>query len=118
MAIARVLTDSEIQSVRKLAPLLNQEQLSDYLGMSPDTFKRICDRDEKVMRAYKESRSAVLGKIAGSLVKEALEGSLAAKIFYLKTQGRWSESKEDTNINLQADVMLTHNIVGIDVESK
>ena len=103
MAKARVLTDKEIEHVEKLAAVLNQEQLADFLEISVDTFKRICDRDSRVMRVYKKARAKALGEMGGSLIQAALNGDSVSRIFYLKCQGRWKEAKEapeDQNINL------------------
>lgn len=113
MAKARVFTENEIETVEKLAGLLNQTQLSDFFGISPDTFKRICDRQPEVMRAYKKARAGILAKVAGSLVMDAIDGDSASRMFYLKTQGNWREAKADDNVNINGKVNITHNIVGV-----
>ena len=97
------LTDAQIVEVEKLSAVLNQESISDYLEISHDTFKRICDRDERVLRAYKKGRASAANEIGSSLIAKALDGDTTCQIFYMKTQAGWKEAKEapeDQNINL------------------
>ena len=89
-----VLTDEQVEQVYKLASVLNQEQISDYLEISHDTFKAICDRDDRLLRAYKKGRAVVANKIGNSLISKALGGDTTCQIFYMKTQVGWREAKE------------------------
>jgi len=114
----RVLTDDEIADIEKLAAVLNHEQLSDFLGISHDTFSRICERDDKVMRSYKRGRAKAIKDIGSSLMSKALEGDTACQIFFLKTRAGWKEAKEDTNVNLNGSVNITHNIIGVEPDDK
>ena len=109
----KVLTDNQIADVEKLAAVLNQEQLSDYLGISHDTFSRICERDDKVMRSYKRGRANAIKEIGSSLMSKALDGDTSCQIFFLKTRAGWKEAKDDTNVNVQGSVNITHEIVGV-----
>lgn len=88
----RVLTDDEIDKVEGLAAVLTVEQLADFFGFSADTFRRICKRQPEVMLRYKKGRAAAIGKVAGGLLKDAIEGDQTARIFYLKTQAGWRET--------------------------
>ena len=42
-------------------------------------------------RELDTGKTKMVTKVAGTLVNEALNGNITAMIFYLKTQGRWSE---------------------------
>ena len=84
-------TKKGVEQIRKLAPYLTQEQIADFFGMGERTFRRILDRDEKVVRAYREGKADVLSQVAENLVRRALDGNITASIFYLKTRGGWSE---------------------------
>lgn len=92
----RVLSDAEIVRVEGLAGVLTEEQLADALGIPRRTFVDIRKRDERVDAAYRKGRATVLGNVARNLVTQALAGNISAAIFYLKTQGGWSESKHLT----------------------
>lgn len=84
-------TKKGVEQIRKLAPYLTQEQIADFFGMGERTFRRILERDEKVLRAYREGKADVLSQVAENLVRRALDGNITASIFYLKTRGGWSE---------------------------
>lgn len=61
----RVFTEEEIEEIKELAPVLTQEQLATYFGMTDKTLREILKRDQRVFTAYTKSRY--------------LEGALAAK---------------------------------------
>lgn len=93
-----VLSDEQIKEVAELAESgLNCEQIAHYFGMGETTFLELRNRDKKVSVAYKMGRSAGLKKATGLLWRKMLDGDTASIIFYLKTQGRWSE-KNNLNV--------------------
>ena len=85
------LTDEQIDQVEKLAAILNQAQLADFLGISQRTFQRRVAEDPRIMAAYKKGRSAGVASVATGLLKQARDGNTTAAIFYLKTQAGWKE---------------------------
>lgn len=83
-------TDEERKKVKLYAGLgMTQEQVGHLLGKSVDSLVRHC-RDELDV-----GKAETLAKVAGTLVRKALDGDTASAIFYLKTQGGWKE----TNVN-------------------
>ena len=95
MAKQRIkLTPEQRESVGKLAGLLTQEQLADFLGVSRSTFKNLLERDSELSSLYKKGRAKVLAGVAQNLVQKALDGNLTAAIFYLKTQASWHEKPQ------------------------
>jgi hypothetical protein len=86
------LSEEQIKQIEVLASVLTIEQLSDYFGISHDTFSRICERNPDVLRKYKKGKSKAIGNIANSLLTKAREGDLTAQMFYLKTQAGWRET--------------------------
>lgn len=88
----RVLTQDEIELVSKLAGVLTYEQLADLFGIAQRTFDNIRDRQPEVNAAYKKGRAEIIGKVAQSLVQDALDGDTTSRIFFLKTQGGWRET--------------------------
>jgi hypothetical protein len=89
---ARVLSDEEIEQVEKLAAMLTLEQLADFFGISQRTFNNIRERQPEVDANYKRGRAKTIGKVADSLIQDALDGDTTSRIFFLKTQGGWRET--------------------------
>lgn len=100
----KTLTPDQVKEVETLAAVLNQEQIADYFGMSHDTLKRMCDRDESVLRAYKRGKAKAIGSIGGNLISQAKAGNVSAAIFYLKTQAGWKET-QDVNAVVSGEVV-------------
>lgn len=100
------LTDEQVEQIERLAALLNQEQLCDFLGIPSRTFREICKRDERVSAAYKKGAAQAIGTVAQSLIRRATEGNVTAQIFFLKTRAGWREEAptqdeaQPININL------------------
>lgn len=65
-----------------------QEQIATMIGKSVDTLTR----NPLTAQALAEGKAETLAKVAGSLVRKALNGDTASAIFYLKTQGGWRET--------------------------
>lgn len=91
----RELTDDERAQVEALAQYVSQETIADYLGMTRKTFKAILDRDDDLSTRYKRARAATEVKITKSLIMDALAGSKADRMFWLKCQAGW---RETTNV--------------------
>jgi len=70
---------------------LTVEQLAHYFQIKLVTFNRMIARDPELQKAIKNGKAVVIAEIAGLLVQKAREGNVSAMVFYLKTQGRWSE---------------------------
>ena len=56
----RVFSDEEVEEIRELAPVLTQEQLAEYFGITDKTLREILKRDERVFTAYTRSRYCLL----------------------------------------------------------
>ena len=108
-----VLDEDQIKSVEKLAAVLTKEQLADYLGISRRSFFDIEDRQPEVRQAYLKGRSKALTNIATNLMKQAVSGNTTAAIFYLKTQGGWSEKIEFSG---DVESRVTLNLGGKDLD--
>lgn len=61
------------------------------LGISPDTFKRICKRQPEVQEALDEGRAALGDEITDILLTKARKGETAAAIFLAKGRLGWRE---------------------------
>lgn len=89
----KTLTDEERAQVEALAAYLSQEQIADYLGIGKTTWFAILDRDPDISERYKRGKARAIGKIAQSLIKQAMDGDKVAAMFYLKTQAGWRETQ-------------------------
>ena len=107
-----VPTEEARAEVQKLSGVgITQLQISMLLDLDVKTLTKHYRQDIDIGIAKADAT------VAGCLYRKAVDDNdLGALIWWSKTRLRWKEAKEDTNINLQADVMLTHNIVGIEVE--
>ena len=89
-----VLTDEQIIQVEALSAYLNCEQIGDYFGISHDTFTRIKQRDNLVLRAYKKGKADGIKKAVSLLWQRMEDGDTTATIFFLKTQAGWSTNEK------------------------
>lgn len=90
------LTEDQIKLCERYGTVgLNNDQLAGIFGVSPATFDEILKRQPEVAQAIKRGRGNGIGKIAGTLFQKAAAGNITAAIFYLKTQGRWVEARDD-----------------------
>ena len=89
----KTLTDEERAQVEALAAYLSQEQIADFFGMARNTFAAICEREPDISARYKRGKTKAIGKIAQSLIKQAMDGDKVAAMFYLKTQAGWRETQ-------------------------
>ena len=86
---AWVPTPEEIAKIRLYSGLgSTQEQIAAMIGKSVPTLVK----NDDVRKALDEGRAETIAKVAGSLVKKALNGDTASAIFYLKTQAGWKET--------------------------
>ena len=85
--------NSQIDQVEKLSAMLSKSQLSDYFGISENTFRAIENRQPEVSEAYKKGKSKAIASVAASLLNQAQKGNMTAAIFYLKTQGQYKEDQ-------------------------
>jgi uncharacterized protein (DUF2384 family) len=90
----RNITAEEIEQVEKLAPLLTQAQIADYLGISDNTLRKRLQEDEAFFAAYARGRARAIGRVAGNLVQRAYGGDHKAQEFYLRTQAGWSDKAQ------------------------
>lgn len=91
-----VLNDEQIKLCEKYGAVgLNNDQLAGIFEVSPRTFDEIMVRQPEVARAIKRGRGNGVFKIGGTLFQKAAAGNITAAIFYLKTQGRWVEARDD-----------------------
>jgi len=86
------LTDDQVVQVEKLAAVLTQEQIADFLGISERTLRNRIKDDERVLAAYARGRARAIHGVATNLVQQAEEGNVNAAKFYLETQAGWRPS--------------------------
>ena len=99
----RKLSDDELDQLRRLAGLLNLDQVADYFAISKDNFEKMRKEDPEIMEIYKQGRASTIGRVAQTLVQKALDGDGPALMFYLKTQGRWTEKLD---VEVKGEVSL------------
>lgn len=86
------LSGTQIEQVEKLAALgLTQDQIGSILGMSGRTLKRRIAENPKVRGAFVRGKALMIAEAAQNLLQQSKAGNVAATIFILKAQGKWSE---------------------------
>ena len=99
----RKLTEQELDQLRRLAGLLNVDQVADYFAISHHNFAVMRKEDPEITEIYNQGRSHTIGKVAQTLVQKALDGDTQSLMFYLKTQGRWTEKLD---VEVKGEVTL------------
>jgi len=102
-----VLTPKQVKKLQSLASTLTKGQLADYFSMSETTFRAIEARQPEVSDAYKKGRATQQAKMGKNLLKLAMDGNVAANIFWLKCQAGWKETT--------AEAPPAHNITSFEV---
>jgi len=81
-------TEEDRKRIRLLAGLgLTQAHIGAVMGCSVMTLAKHCREELDIGKAE------TIAKVAGSLVKKALNGDTTSAIFYLKTQAGWKETE-------------------------
>ncbi len=96
-----VLSDEQIIELEEMAAYFTIEQIADYFDICADTFYEIKKRQHEVFRVYKKGRMRKIYRYAkilenkafGMNENEMLKYDTASIIFFLKTQGSWSEKQ-------------------------
>lgn len=86
------LTPEQKEQVEKLAAVLTQEQIADFLGISERTLRNRITDDPEIAAAYARGRARAIGNVAKGLLQQAIEGNVRAMEFYLRTQAGWEET--------------------------
>lgn len=95
-------TDDQIAKIKLYSGLgSTQEQVARMIGVCVNTMKG----DQEAKDAFELGKAETITKVAGSLVKKALNGDTASAIFYLKTQAGWKETN-DVNLNMNRPVEI------------
>ncbi len=80
-------TDSDRAQVKRLSGLgLTQDQISTHMGISDDTLRKYYPEE------LKKGVAEINAKIVGALFKNAMEGNVAAQIFWCKSRLGWKET--------------------------
>ena len=91
---AKTLSEKQRGEIETLAAFLSIEQLADYFGIGRTTFFALMERDPEISELYKRGKSKAIAHIAQGLIQKARAGDTTSAIFFLKTQGRWSETQK------------------------
>ncbi len=73
---------------------MSNKQLAEYYGVNDATWYRYKADNEELDHIVRTAKMRTTSIIASRLVQLCLEDNVPSIIFYLRTQGRWSEAKE------------------------
>jgi hypothetical protein len=81
-----------VQVAAMAARGLRLEDIARRLEIGTTTFKRLKERDPRVLEAYETGSSELHEELVGLLIKKAKKGETAALLFALKTRFSYRES--------------------------
>lgn len=94
-------SEDDYAKVERFAGLLpldprgrNIPALGDLFNVSAATMRNRMLEDPELRGAYQRGRANAVGRMALSLYQQGISGNVTAQIFYLKTQGGWTERTE------------------------
>jgi len=90
----KTLTVEQIEQVERLSAVLKMEDIADFLGISDSTLRRRMNEDPAVLTAYKRGYAKAKARVGTNLLQKALDGNIAAMIFFAKTQMGWKETRQ------------------------
>ena len=91
---AHVPSEASRKLVKALSGVgLTQKQIADKLDISVPTLNEYYRREQDLGKAD------AIATIAQSLFNKARNGDNASMFFFLKTQGRWKENHDESNID-------------------
>jgi transcriptional regulator with XRE-family HTH domain len=101
---SKKFTDEQVATVERMAQLLTQEQIADFLGISDRQLRRKIMSDERFLSAYSRGRARAISGVAANLIQAAQKGNLQAMQFYLRTQAGWKDAQApQTQIHVDLD---------------
>jgi urease gamma subunit len=83
--------DEEIEYIKRLASVLNQEQIAGVFGVSGETLRRRKKEDPRIEVAIQQGKAEAVATVGTALLKKARDGDTISQIFYLKAQGGWRD---------------------------
>ena len=95
-----MFTDEQIKQIERMAAVLTKGEIAYCLGVSHDTLGRRMREDPRIEMAYNKGRAEAKLAMGASLIKHARNGSVAAAMFYLRTQGGWRATHTDDRMQL------------------
>jgi hypothetical protein len=107
---AKEFTDKELAQFEALASYLTLEQIADYFGIARKTLQNMRKRDDELDTIYKKARAIGFSKVGGAFMKNCLDGSVPAQIFYLKTQGGWRETDVKESAEPTPDLNISFSV--------
>lgn len=95
-----VFDEVQTKTIEKYATVgLNLDQIAALMEVSPKTLDNIIARQPEVGYAIKRGKAKGIGRVAQSLFSIATDTEhikqFSAICFYLKTQGRWVEARDE-----------------------
>lgn len=115
----RPMKEIDLNEVARLAGLgLTREQIAALLNISLPTLYSRQKEDPAFAEAMKSGRAKSLEVVSSRLMELVAEGNLGAMIFYLKSQGGWSEKQsiELTGKNGGAIEVNNHGVESLSTE--
>ena len=89
---------------------LTINQISDYYGISNKTFHLHKKNNPELEVAFRKGKCKTISFVAGKLIEHIKNDNIPATIFYLKTQGGWTDAS-----TVQLNEPIEHSELTINV---
>ena len=88
-------TKENLEKVESLAARgLTEEQIASCLGIHACTLSHKKRESEQLTQAIKDGKAKGIAMVTQALLKNVQLGNVTAQIFYLKSQAKWIEARE------------------------
>lgn len=83
-------------------------QMSENIGISPNTLYKWAEKSPEFKEALKDSRETADANVENALYNSALSGNVTAMIFWLKCRkkGEWTEKGQESNEKVNIEIKL------------
>ncbi len=96
MAAKWIPSEEEIKKVEELASRgMEQQDIALCLGIHPSTLSEKKADFAELNEAVKRGKAKGIALVTQALLNNVSLGNVTAQIFYLKTQAKWREARDD-----------------------
>ena len=93
--MGRKKIEIDLAQVEKLAAIgLNEQQVSDSLGIHVDTLRNRKKESSAFSEALKRGKAKGVATVANNLFEQSKDGNVSAGIFFMKNRAGWSDRQD------------------------
>lgn len=94
------INEKTLKEIERLSEQrFTQQQMHEYFGIGHDTWYSLVKKHPEMSDIIKRGRAKSYGFVVSKLMQQINDGNITAIIFFLKTQGKWSESCDKRDLD-------------------